>query len=70
MTETAYLKVEGMHCDGCSSKLRKALEAEPGVREADVLLEGGKVTVYFDPAVADPRKFVGVVEELGFDVVP
>lgn len=69
MTSITQLKVEGMSCSGCSSKLKRALESIDGVSEADVVLEGGQVVVHFDPTIVDPAKFAAVVEDVGFDVV-
>ncbi|GAN68811.1 heavy-metal-associated domain-containing protein [Acetobacter orleanensis] len=68
MVKTETFVVEGMSCTGCSSKLKKALEALNGVSEADVVLEGGTVTVQYDPAVVTPQQFADVVEDLGFDL--
>nr|WP_298798120.1 cation transporter [uncultured Acetobacter sp.] len=70
MATTETFTVDGMSCNGCSSKLKKALEALNGVSEADVVLEGGKVTVHYDPATVQPAQFSEVVEDLGFDLVP
>lgn len=69
MSDTAHLTVEGMSCGGCSGKLKAALEAVPGVSAVDVVLEGGKVTVQYDPAIVDVPRLVSTVEDTGFDVV-
>ncbi len=69
MTDSVTLKVEGMSCNGCSGKLQKALDAVDGVTEVAVTLEGGIVTVTYDPAKVQPAKFGEVVEETGFDLV-
>jgi copper chaperone len=69
MTAIANLRVEGMSCNGCSSKLKRALEAVEGVSEADVVLDGGKVAVHYDPSLVQPSKFSQVVEDTGFDLV-
>ncbi|GBQ20408.1 heavy-metal-associated domain-containing protein [Gluconacetobacter sacchari] len=69
MVAIENLIVEGMSCGGCSGKLKRALEALDGVSEADVVLEGGKVSVQYDPAVVQASKFAEVVEETGFELV-
>mgnify|MGYP003361768411 FL=1 len=69
MTETAHMTVEGMSCNGCSGKLQRALEAVNGVKAVDIVLDGGKVTVSYDPAQISPVAFRDVVEDTGFDVV-
>ncbi|KXV42053.1 hypothetical protein HK22_07185 [Gluconobacter sp. DsW_056] len=58
-----------MSCNGCSGKLQRALEAVNGVTGVDIVLDGGKVTVSYDPAHVSPAAFRGVVEDTGFDVV-
>lgn len=68
MVKTEIFVVEGMSCTGCSSKLKKALEALNGVSEADVVLDGGTVTIQYDPALVTPEKFAETVEDLGFDL--
>ncbi|MBS1101567.1 heavy-metal-associated domain-containing protein [Gluconobacter sp. Dm-62] len=68
MTETAHMTVEGMSCNGCSGKLQRALEAVNGVEDVNIVLDGGKVTVSYDPAVVSAAAFTGVVEDTGFDV--
>lgn len=69
MTETAHITVEGMSCNGCSSKLQRALEAVDGVTGVDVVLDTGKVAVVYDPARVSPGTFKTVVEDTGFDFV-
>lgn len=69
MIETAHMTVEGMSCNGCSGKLQRALEVVGGVTAVDIVLEGGKVTVSYDPAQVAPAVFREVVEDTGFDVV-
>lgn len=69
MTETAHMTIKGMSCNGCSSKLQRALEAVNGVKAVDIVLDGGKVTVSYDPAQVSAAAFRDVVEDTGFDVV-
>jgi copper chaperone len=69
MNDTAHFIVEGMSCGGCVSKLTSALEAVPGVSEADIVLDGGKVTVTYDSAVLKPAAITDTIEDTGFDVV-
>jgi copper chaperone CopZ len=35
-TEVSELKIEGMHCGGCVSRVKKALEKVPGLTIDDV----------------------------------
>jgi P-type Cu+ transporter len=45
-TAVAIVSIGGMHCPACSARVVKALQALPGVQEAEVSLEskGAKVT--------------------------
>lgn len=45
IAEVFRLRVSGMTCGGCVSSVKKALEAVPGVDEAEVTLEPGSATV-------------------------
>ena len=51
MTKT--LSVEGMMCMHCEARVRKALEAVDGVKEAKVSHETGKAVVELAKPVAD-----------------
>ena len=47
------LKVEGMMCGHCEARVKKALEAVPGVAEAVVSHEAGTAVVTLNEDVAD-----------------
>lgn len=57
------LHIEGMHCASCQNNLKKALEAIPQVKKADVQLLSKKATVEYDGEVSDEifEKAVGTV---------
>lgn len=57
------LKVEGMTCNGCANKLRKALLAEDGVLETEVDHEAGRAVVRGH--VSEPR-LRAVVAQVGY----
>lgn len=64
--ETKTIKIEGMHCDGCANRVKRVLEKEPGVREADVSYEAGEARVkYNEHMVADDR-FRELIEQAGY----
>jgi len=46
------LMVKGMHCPRCQAKVKKSLEALPGVHSARVGLEEGNAVVDHDGAVS------------------
>lgn len=70
MTQTAHLTVKGMSCEGCAKRLREALEGVDGVSAVAVVLDGGQVSVAYDPAVITVAGLREAVEETGFDAVP
>ena len=47
------MKVEGMHCGGCSGRLKRTLEAMPGVESAEASHEDGTASVVCDASVTD-----------------
>jgi copper chaperone len=61
------LKVSGMTCQGCVNSVKKVLEGVPGVTRAEVSLEQGNVTVWFDPALAGIEKFRTAIEDAGYE---
>ena len=46
--QTEHLKVTGMTCSGCTSKVEKALKRINGVSDVNVSLDAGEATVKFD----------------------
>ncbi len=62
---TTTLKVGGMSCGHCVMAVTKALKGVPGVKDAQVDLQGGRAVVDYD-APATPRELVGAVLEEGY----
>ena len=58
------IKIDGMSCAHCSSRVEKALGALSGVK-AVVDLEKGMATVEYEGAISD-QQLRETVEELGF----
>lgn len=58
------LKVGGMSCMHCVARVKKALEAVPGVTSADVSLEKGEATVR---GACDIDTAVKAVVDAGYD---
>ena len=46
------LNITGMGCEGCASRVRKALEAVPGVESVTVVLKDKKAEVVLAPGAA------------------
>lgn len=65
---TLELAVDGMHCGGCSGRLKKALEATTGIRSVVVVPESQLVTVDFDTACITKDAIRQAVEATGFSV--
>jgi Cu2+-exporting ATPase len=47
------MKIEGMMCTHCEARVKKALEAVPGVAQAAVSHEAGTAVVTLDAQVED-----------------
>ena len=68
VTEVVEIPVAGMTCDHCVGTVRRALEAVPGVRSADVDLPGGRAEVTIDPERVDRAGLKPAVEAAGYSV--
>ena len=64
----ATLKVGGMHCPACSSRVTKALKDLPGVLEADVSLDTNKAKVIYIPGDTTPEALQQAVIQAGYTV--
>eukprot|EP00898_Chlorokybus_atmophyticus_P005449 jgi/Chlat1/5905/Chrsp4S06401 len=69
------IKVEGMVCDGCSSRVRDALKANPAVLDAEVSLERKVASVKLASgnmidAMELLPSLLAAVEEIGFQAEP
>ena len=60
--------IEGMSCDHCTARVRKALEEADGVRTVEVSLDPGGAVVVGD--ALDPEVLVAIVERVGFEARP
>ncbi len=65
MTKT--MDIEGMMCPHCEARVKKALEAVEGVKEADVSHEKNCAVVTADPSVTD-EALAKAVTDAGYDV--
>lgn len=64
--DTTTLEIQGMHCDGCAQRVKRALEREPGVETADVSLKDRKATVEYDAHKTPATHLREVVERAGY----
>ena len=61
------LKIKGMHCEGCSTRLEKVLNNQDGVEAANVSLEKAEANVKFDESKIGENELKEAVEDAGFE---
>lgn len=64
--QTELIKVTGMTCGGCTSKVTRALKAIAGVGDVDVSLSAGQATVQYDESVTSPAQLKSAVTGVGY----
>lgn len=60
----SIIKVNGMHCQHCAARVKKASESIENVKGAEVDLENGKAIIQHDNA--DINAIVDAINALGF----
>jgi copper chaperone len=66
--QTEQLKVTGMTCGGCTSKVAHALKAVNGVNDVQVSLAASEATVQFDEKLTSPEQLKLAVRQLGYGI--
>ena len=61
------LKIEGMHCAGCSTRLEKILNNTDGVEEAKVSLEEKIAEIKYDETQVNLDKIKETIKDAGFE---
>lgn len=61
------LKIKGMHCEGCSTRLEKVLNNQDGVEEVKVSLENAEANIKFDDSQIGVDELKEAVEDAGFE---
>jgi P-type Cu+ transporter len=61
------IPVEGMTCAACQASVQKALQRQPGVKDASVNLMMKNAAVTYDPAVTRPEALVEAIRETGYE---
>jgi copper chaperone len=64
--QTEHLKVTGMTCGDCTSKVSSALKAISGVSEAEVSLSAEEAVVQYDERLTSPDQLKLTVKNAGF----
>lgn len=65
-TQETTLKVEGMHCEGCTQRVTNVLERLNGVQTADVELENETARVEHTPTAPSVDEMKEAVEKAGY----
>lgn len=66
--ENVELRVEGMHCTGCSTRLQKVLSNLDGVSSAEVSFEKGTAYVEFNGEIITLDEIKNAIVDSGFEV--
>ncbi len=64
---TISLKIEGMTCGMCVSRIEKALNALDSVSEATVNLDENRADVKYDSGSVKIEELIAVIEEAGYN---
>ncbi|MFN2431992.1 MAG: heavy-metal-associated domain-containing protein [Gemmatimonadota bacterium] len=67
---TTTLQVRGMTCGHCTDAVSRVLKGVPGVRSAEVDLEGGRARVDYDEGLTRPEALSAAVAGAGFTAEP
>ena len=60
------LKIEGMHCTGCSSRLEKVLNNTDGVESATVSFEKKQAIITYKKSQTDIEQIKQIIQDTGF----
>ena len=60
------LKIEGMHCTGCSKRLEKILNNTDGVENAIVSFEEKQAIITYNESQIDLEKLKETIKDAGF----
>ena len=60
------LKIEGMHCTGCSNRLEKVLNNTDGVEKAIVSFEEKQALITYNESQTDTEQIKQAIQDAGF----
>ena len=66
--ENIELRIEGMHCTGCSARLQKVLSNLDGVSNAEVSFEKGMANIEFNKKIITLDEIKNASVDSGFEV--
>lgn len=61
------LKIKGMHCTGCSTRLERVLNKQDGIKVAKVSFEKGEIDIEFDEQQIELKDIKELIEDAGFE---
>jgi Cu2+-exporting ATPase len=64
------LAIENMHCGGCLRSVERAALKVPGVETARASLSAKRVSIAYDPKLADTADFIAALKGAGFAAAP
>lgn len=67
--ELIEVKVDGLSCGACSSKVSKALTSVKGVKTQEVCHESKVAKIEFDPALVSEKEIFAAINKSGFKIV-
>lgn len=69
MQQRESIKISGMSCATCASRIERGLSKIDGVEQVNVNLALEKATVEFDDNLTDTEQLAAAIKKLGFDVI-
>lgn len=63
------LKIEGMHCEGCSNRLTRVLKNLDGVNSANVSLENKEADIEYDENTLNTEEIKEAISDAGFEAI-
>ncbi len=66
--EKVMMKLGGLTCPSCLTKIQKSVEAVDGTSDVKVLFNAGKVKFVLDSTQTSPAKVQENIEKMGYQV--
>lgn len=66
--EKVMMKLSGLTCPSCLTKIQKSVESIAGTADVKVLFNAGKVKFTLDPAVTSSETVQKNIEKMGYTV--
>ena len=66
--ENIELRIEGIHCTGCSARLQKVLSNLDGISNAEVSFEKGMANIEFNKEIITLDEIKNAIVDSGFEV--